>query len=103
MCKPQCTTFEALLVKKAGPFLLPVILASSPGPGPLAVHGLGEAIALAGKDHNVGIVDQPADEGRGQAVVAENGVPLAELQVGSAQGEDRGDCEEQHYERGCHY
>ena len=55
------------------------ILASSLDPGPLAVHGLGEA------------------------VVAADGAPLAELQVGSAQGEDRGDCEEQHYERGCHY
>lgn len=82
MCEPQCTTFEALLVKKAGPVLLPLILAFSPGPGPLAVHGLGEAIALAGEDHNVGVVDQPVDEGGGQAVVAENGVPLAELQVG---------------------
>ena len=68
-------------MKKANPVLLPFILAPSPGPGPLAVHGLGEAIALAGEDHNVGVVDQPVDEGRGQAVVAENGVPLAEFQV----------------------
>lgn len=54
-------------VRPAGPVLLPLILAFSPGPGPLAVHGLGEAIALAGEDHNVRVVDQPVDEGRGQA------------------------------------
>ena len=63
------------------PARLPSALASSPGSVPLAVHGLGEAVALAGEDHNVGVVDQPVDEGRSQAVVAENGIPLAELQI----------------------
>ena len=59
------------------------ILASSLDAGPLAVHGLGEAIALPGEDDDVGVVDEPVNEGRCEAVVAEDSVPLAELQVGS--------------------
>ena len=62
------------------------ILASSLDTGPLAVHGLGEAVALAGKDDDVGVVDEPVNEGSCEAVVAEDGVPLAELQVG---GDDK--------------
>ena len=59
------------------------ILASSLDAGPLAVHGLGEAVALPGEDDDVGVVDEPVNEGRCEAVVAEDSVPLAELQVGS--------------------
>ena len=59
------------------------ILASSLDTGPLAVHGLGEAVALAGKDDDVGVVDKPVNEGSCETVVAKDGVPLAELQVGS--------------------
>lgn len=58
------------------------ILVSSLDTGPLAVHGLGEAVALAGKDNDVGVVDEPVNEGGSEPVVAEDGVPLAELQVG---------------------
>lgn len=59
------------------------ILVSSLDTGPLAVHGLGEAVALAGEDDDMRVVDKPVDEGRREAVVTKNGVPLAELQVGS--------------------
>ena len=31
----------------------------------------------------MGVVDQPVDEGGGETVVAKNGVPLAEFQIGS--------------------
>ena len=62
--------------------LLLAILASSLNTGSLAVHGLGEAVALAGEDDDVGVVDKAVNEGGGKAVVAKNGVPLAELQVG---------------------
>lgn len=58
------------------------ILASSLDTGPLAVHGLGEAIALTGEDDNMGVMDKPVNEGGSEPVVAKNGVPLAELQVG---------------------
>ena len=59
------------------------ILASSLDPGPLAVHGLGEAVALPGENDDVGVMDEPVDEGSGKAIISENGVPLAELQIGS--------------------
>ena len=58
------------------------ILASSLNTGPLAVHGLGEAIALPGEDNDMGVMDKPVNEGRREAVVAEDGVPLTKLQVG---------------------
>ncbi len=58
------------------------ILVSSLDTWPLTVHGLGEAVALPGEDNNMGVVDEPVDEGGGEPVVAEDGVPLAELQVG---------------------
>ena len=58
------------------------ILASSLDTGPLAVHGLGEAITLPGEDDDVGVVDEPVNEGGSEAVVAEDSVPLTEFQVG---------------------
>lgn len=74
------------LLEMPRPAQLLSILASSPCPGPLAVHGLGKVVALARKDHDVGVVDQPVDESGGESVVAEDGVPLAELQVGGDDG-----------------
>lgn len=62
--------------------LLLAILASSLDTGPLAVHGLGEAVALPGENDDVGVVDEPVNEGGSESVVAEDGVPLTELQVG---------------------
>lgn len=59
------------------------ILVSSLDTEPLAVHGLGEAVALPGEDNDMGVVDEPVNESRREAVVTEDGVPLAELQVGS--------------------
>ena len=59
------------------------ILASSLDTGPLAVHGPGKTVALAGEDDDVGVVDEPVNEGGSEPVVAEDGVPLAELQLGS--------------------
>ncbi len=59
------------------------ILASSLDTGPLAVHGLGEAVALPREDVNMGVVDEPVNKGGSEPVVAKDGVPLAELQVGS--------------------
>lgn len=58
------------------------ILVSSLRGGSLAEHGLGQAVALPGKDHDVGVVDEPVDERGGKPVVPKYGVPLAELQVG---------------------
>lgn len=48
----------------------------------LPVHGLGEAVAFSRKDDDVGVVDEPVDEGGCEAVVTEDGIPLTELQVG---------------------
>ena len=64
------------------------ILASSVSQrgGSLAVHGLGETVALPGKDHNVGVVDETVDEGSGKAVVPKDSVPLRELQI---RGDDK--------------
>ena len=59
------------------------ILASSLDTGPLAVHGLGETVALAGEDDDMRVVDEPVNESRREAVVTEDGIPLAELQIGS--------------------
>lgn len=49
---------------------------------PLPIHGLGETVALTGEDNDVGVVDEPINEGGCEAVVAEDGIPLTELQVG---------------------
>lgn len=51
--------------------------------GPLPVHGLGEAVALAGEDHDMRMVNEAVNECSGEAVVTKDGVPLRELQVGS--------------------
>ena len=59
------------------------ILVSSLDTGSLSVHGLGEAVAFAGEDDDMGVVDEPVDEGGGETIIAKDGVPLAELQVGS--------------------
>ena len=48
----------------------------------LAVHGLGETVALTGEDRDMGVVDQAVNEGCGETVVTKDGIPLAELQVG---------------------
>ena len=50
--------------------------------GMLALHGLGQPVALAGEDYNVGMVDQPVNQRCRQAVVAKDSVPLRELQIG---------------------
>ena len=50
--------------------------------GTLALHGLGQPVALAGEDYNVGMVDQPVNQRCRQAVVAKDSVPLRELQIG---------------------
>ena len=47
----------------------------------LPPHGLGEAVALAGEDYDVGVVNQAVDEGSGEPVIPKDGIPLAELQV----------------------
>lgn len=60
--------------------LLAILAASLSSP--LPVQGLSEAVALAGEDDDVGVVDEPVNKGGGKTVVAENGVPLGELQVG---------------------
>ena len=49
------------------------ILASSLDTGPLAVHGLGEAVALAGEDDDVGVVDEPVNEGGSETVLTKDG------------------------------
>lgn len=47
----------------------------------LAHNGLSEAVALAGKDDDVGVMHEPVHEGSSETVVSEDGVPLAELKV----------------------
>lgn len=58
------------------------ILAASLDTGPLAVHGLREAVALPRENDDVGMVDKPVNEGSCETVIAKDGIPLAELQVG---------------------
>lgn len=58
------------------------ILAASLDTGPLAVHGLSEAVTFAGEDDNMGMMDEPVYESGRETVVAKDGVPLAELQIG---------------------
>ena len=69
-----------LAVKPRSAQLLAILAASLDSP--LAVHRLGEAVALAGEDDDVGVVDEPVNEGGCEPVVAKDGVPLGELQVG---------------------
>ena len=69
-----------LAAKPRNAQLLAILAASLDGP--LPVHGLGEAVALPGEDDDMGVVDEPVNQGGGKTVVAENGVPLGELQVG---------------------
>lgn len=57
------------------------ILASSLDTGPLAVHGLGETVALAREDDDMGVMDEPVNEGCCEPVVAKDSVPLTEFQV----------------------
>ena len=73
-----------LLSKPSNAQLLAILAYSllSQRTGSLAVHGLGEAVALPGEDHDMGVVDQAVNEGRSETVVPKDGIPLAELQVG---------------------
>ena len=73
-----------LVSKPSNAQLLAILAYSlrSQGPGSLAVHGLGEAVTLTGKDHNMGVVDQAVNKGCGETGVTKDGIPLAELQVG---------------------
>lgn len=73
------------LTQRPGNAQLLAILASSvlsSGPDPLAVHGLCEPVTLPGEDNDMRMVDETVYEGSGETVVAKNGVPLAELQIG---------------------
>ena len=70
-----------LAVKPRNAQLLAILAASLDSP--LPVHGLGEAVTLPGEDDDMGVVDEPVDEGRRESVVAKDGVPLGKLQVGS--------------------
>lgn len=60
--------------------LLAILAASLDSP--LPVHGLGKAVAFTGEDDNMGVVDEPVNEGRCETVITKDGVPLGELQVG---------------------
>lgn len=73
-----------LLYKPSNAQLLAILSYSllSQCASPLAVHGLGEAVALPREDHDMGVVDQAVNEGCGKAVVAKDGIPLAKLQIG---------------------
>ena len=78
-------TGRELLYKPSNAQLLAILSYSllSQRTGSLPVHGLGETVALPGEDHDMGVVDQAVNEGRGKAVVPKDGIPLAELQIGS--------------------
>ena len=52
------------------------------GRSPLPANGLSQPVALAGEDHNVGMVDQPVHQRRCKTVVTKNSIPLGELKVG---------------------
>ena len=58
------------------------ILASSLNTEPLAVHGLGEAVALAGENYDMGMMDEPVNESSCETVVTKDSIPLAEFQIG---------------------
>ena len=72
-----------LLYKPSNAQLLAILAYNllSQSPGSLAVHGLGETVALPGEDHDMGVVDQTVNEGGDEAVVAKDGIPLAKLQI----------------------
>lgn len=53
---------------------------------PLPVHGLGEPVAFTREDHDMGMVDQPVNEGSSKAVITKDCVPLGKLQV---RGDDK--------------
>lgn len=57
------------------------ILTSSLLP-PLPVNGLGESVTLTGEDDDVRVMDEPVNECCRETVVPEDGVPLAELEIG---------------------
>ena len=42
----------------------------------LALHGLGKAVAFSRENYNVGMVNQPVNQGSRQPVVTKDGVPL---------------------------
>lgn len=42
----------------------------------LPVHRLGKPVAFAGENHDMGRVNEPVNEGGGQAVIAKDSVPL---------------------------
>ena len=47
----------------------------------LPPHRLGEAVTLTGENYDMGVVDEPVNEGGCQAVISENGIPLGKLQI----------------------
>ena len=49
------------------------ILVSSLDTGPLAVHGLGEAVTLPGEDDGMSVEDEPVNEGGSEPVVTGDG------------------------------
>ena len=59
--------------------LLAIICASLDSP--LAVDGLGEAVAFTGEDDDMGVVDEPVNEGGGEPVISKDSVPLRKFQV----------------------
>ncbi len=59
-------------------FLCAGVLSASARPP----HGLGEPASLAGEALDAGIADEPAGQSGGKAVVPENGILPAELQIG---------------------
>ena len=61
--------------------MLTYAMCSPHSPIPLPVHGLGEPVAFPREDHDMGMVDQPVNEGGGEAVIPKDRVPLAEFQI----------------------
>lgn len=69
------------LVQKPRNAQLLAILSASLDTGPLAVHGLGEAVTFSGENDDMGVVDQAVNQGGSQPVIAKDGIPLAELKI----------------------
>ena len=76
----ECLAHRPLAQKPCNAQILAILSASLNAA--LPPHGLGQAVALAGEDHDMGVVDEPVNESGSEAVVPEYSIPLAELQIG---------------------
>lgn len=82
---PNASILEPLLRARMHQFANPnasKLVRVISGRSPLPANGLSQPVALAGEDHNVGMVDQPVHQRRCKTVVTKDSVLLGKLKVG---------------------